>query len=121
MMTERDEEAGGRGKQQSSGKPEGEVTGHGQADKARVRVKTRAELLKISLTQQSLCCHEFQSCVSRESGSRYGYMIPHTRKSKQAGSVGQYGAPRNPTPCLATRIPARSERATNGLFNGLIS
>ena len=78
VMTERDEEAGGRGKQQGSGKPEGEVTGHGQADKARARVKTRAELLKISLTQQSLCCHEFQSCVSRESGARHGYVILHT-------------------------------------------
>ena len=69
MMTERDEEAGGRGKQQGSGKLEGKVTWHGQANKAGARVRTRAELLKISLTQQSLCCHEFQSCVSRESGA----------------------------------------------------
>ena len=40
VMTERDEEAGGRGKQQGSGKPEGEVTGHGQADKAKARGRT---------------------------------------------------------------------------------
>ena len=54
VMTERDEEAGGRGKQQDSGKPKGEVTGHGQADKAKARGRTWAELLKISLYQH-LC------------------------------------------------------------------
>ena len=62
VMTERDAESGGRDKQQDSCQTEGEVTGHGQADKAKARGRTWAELLKISLTQQSLCCHELQSC-----------------------------------------------------------
>ena len=46
VMTERDGESGGRDKQQDSGEPEGEVTGHGQADKAKARGRTWAELLK---------------------------------------------------------------------------
>ena len=69
VMAGRDGGSGGGDKQQDSGEPEGEVTGHGQADKAKARGRTWAELLKISLTQQSLCCHEFQSCVRRESGA----------------------------------------------------
>ena len=44
VMTERDGESGGRDKQQDSGEPEGEVTGLGQADKAKARGRTWAEL-----------------------------------------------------------------------------
>ena len=64
-MAGRDGGSGGGDKQQDSGEPEGEVTGHGQADKAKARGRTWAELLKISLTQQSLCCQIAELCKMR--------------------------------------------------------
>ena len=54
MMAGRDGGSGGGDKQQDSGESEGEVAGHGQADKAKARGRTWAELLKISLYQH-LC------------------------------------------------------------------
>ena len=63
-MAGRDGGSGGGDKQQDSGEPEGEVAGHGQADKAEEHEAEPEQCYSNFFDSTSLCQ---QRCVSRQS------------------------------------------------------